>query len=194
MERAPPCEGGRCRFDSYRACHKYPGAMSNNKKAIIHAHIKGYRVTELGEVISPKGNSLSLSVSTSGYYRFSVKVQDKRVTVPVHLLASFQKFGIKAFRRGTVTRHLDSNPLNNSLINISIGTLSDNMMDIPEEVRVDRSRKAAKVRRKLTDDEVTELRALQKQGWTNRQLREKYDISKSTVSYIVNSKTYLGVV
>ncbi len=41
--------------------------------------------------------------------------------------------------------------------------------------------------------QVRELRALRKQGWSLRQLCKKYGLAVSTMSYIVNRKTYYDV-
>lgn len=91
---------------------------------------------------------------------------------------------------GTVVRHLDNDPHNNALENIGIGTQKQNMYDRPAAERIAHAKKAARRRRKLTDEQAVELRAEHEAGHGYTYLREKYGVSKSTVSYIVNNKTY----
>lgn len=87
-------------------------------------------------------------------------------------------------------RHLDGDPKNNSVTNIAIGTHSENMMDVDPEVLRQKALHAASYRRSLTEDEVEELREFRRQGATYKQLCARFGIAKSTVSYIVNYKTY----
>jgi Mor family transcriptional regulator len=67
------------------------------------------------------------------------------------------------------------------------------MMDKPSDVRVRAAKAGADVQKKLTADEVISLRAERERGAKYVDLVEKYGISKSTVSFIVNRKTYADI-
>jgi isopentenyl phosphate kinase len=64
------------------------------------------------------------------------------------------------------------------------------MMDIPPAERHKKARKAAATQRKLSKVDVSDLRRDRAGGMTYKMLMAKYGLAKSTVSYIVNGKTY----
>jgi hypothetical protein len=153
---------------------------------------KGYRVTREGVALGPTGAECN-RVNSSGYVEFWIKGGDAgNGNVPVHRVQAYQKFGEGIFQLGLEVRHLDGNPLNNAEENIGLGTHSENMMDQPRRIRVEKARVAAKARRKLTEAEVWCLREDRKNGATYDELMKKYGIAKGTVSYIVNRRTYAG--
>lgn len=134
-----------------------PMRVSKIYLATLYAYELGYRVTEQGGVISHKGNVRALRKDTRGYYVFSVGYNKKIYPIRVHQLAAVQLFG------NTLTsiihvRHLDNNQANNSLNNFALGTPSQNALDIPRAIRVNRGASRAKVLRKLTDDAVKRIR------------------------------------
>lgn len=165
---------------------------SKNAMCLVEASERGYRVDEHGKVVSHVGKILKLNKDTKGYLRFGFNSanHDYVVSVWVHRLVAYQKFGDILFEEDMVVRHLDGNPANNSWDNIEIGTQSDNMMDRPEDSRRAQSKHAASFRRKLTEEEVAWLRHDRELGMSYKELMAKYGIAKSTVSYIVNRKTY----
>lgn len=168
---------------------------SNHANSIRTAYSKGYRVTDAGEVLSPRGYVLVTTLGSTGYLRFSVKVRSSTgrhlvVSLYVHSLAKYQWFGEPSLYQDICLRHLDGNKLNNRRDNLVLGTYSDNAYDIPKDTRVARSVKAAATLRKLTDTQASELRRDREAGASYEQLMMKYNIAKSTVSYIVNRKTY----
>ena len=155
------------------------------------AHKVGYKVLPDGSVISHVGRRRKLNSSVGGYLRFTVGPRDgNHGWVHVHVLAGLQYFGERALEEGMQVRHLDGDPTNNVRDNLALGDASQNAFDISSPVRFKRSREGAKVQRKLSDSDVAALRADRNSGATYAQLMERYGIAKSTVSYIVNKKTY----
>lgn len=111
----------------------------------------------------------------------------------VHRLVVFEKFGEDMYAPGLEVRHKDNNFENNSWGNLLLGNKSQNMMDKPpeERKRIARiARIAALAQRKLSEGEAQQLRNDHVAGLSYRQLMKKYGIAKSTVSYIVNKRTY----
>jgi hypothetical protein len=147
-------------------------------------YIKGYRINKEGIVVNPKG------ITVTGYiykgYRYSgIRVEGKRKNYKFHRLQAFQKYGKKLFEEGIVTRHKDGNPLNNSWDNILIGTNSDNMMDIPKEVRMRKALHATSFVRKYDKQKVVEFYNKTK---SYKKTLEHFNISsKGTLHYILNT-------
>lgn len=143
---------------------------------------KGYYVDKKGDVFNKDGKSISLSSNNkgTGYKSFNIRVNGSNPTRSfVHRLQAFQKFGDVIFKEDMVIRHLNGDSLDNSFQNIGIGTLSDNMLDIPKEKRVLNASNPKHDHEKIIQDF--------KNGYTYKEIMEKYGItSKGTVSFIVN--------
>lgn len=143
---------------------------------------KGYYVDKKGYVFNKDGKSISLSSNNkgTGYKSFNIRVNGSNPTRSfVHRLQAFQKFGDVIFKEDMVIRHLNGDSLDNSFENIGIGTLSDNMLDIPKEKRVLNASNPRHDHEKIIQDF--------KNGYTYKEIMEKHGItSKGTVSFIVN--------
>lgn len=150
-----------------------------NKNELI-AVAKGYSITKDGEIISPFGKIKGCF--HNGYNTFKIRVESKKsITIRVHRLQAYQKFGNKIYEQGIEVRHLDNVSINNSWANISIGTHSENMMDKPKEMRVKNAQKA-----NLKYDKVA-IREYHKEEKSYKKTMEKFGISgKGTLSDILN--------
>lgn len=170
--------------------------MRRSKKitAVLIAFRKGYRVSEVGEVTAASGRKRSPYDDRKGYLSFKIKDGGVEYNVAVHLLAAYQWFGEGAFAEGVETRHLDGNSLNNNKKNIAIGMHFQNTLDKDKENRTLDARRAGRVRSKISEGEVRNLRKDRDRGMLYKELMEKYGIPKTTVSYIVNRRTYASVV
>ena len=158
------------------------------------AHNKGYKIIAKNIIRSPKGNILKLRKDTSGYLEFRIRAlnpkQRKLRHVPVHRFVAYEKYGKNLYKEGMVVRHKNGNKIDNSYDNILIGTVLENMMDIPKKERIRRAIKASSKKRKLSDNEVKDIINLRKSGYTYKQIKEKYSIAKSTLSYLFNKANY----
>lgn len=152
---------------------------------------KGYFVDKEGNAFSPfTKQRIGYFSKTLPYELIGYKSGNAKVNILIHRLQAYQKYGEALFEPGIVVRHLNGNPLDNSWDNIVIGTVQDNMLDIPQEERVEHALKAARVKRKLNWEDMEQLRKDRENGDTLKVLSSRYKIAKSTVSYIVNNKTY----
>jgi hypothetical protein len=152
--------------------------------SILYAIELGYNVDEFGNV-SYKGKKLKLMTMKDNYLFFNIKMYSESKRIKVHRLVAYQKFGKKIFENGIVVRHLDGNPQNNVWSNIEIGTHSDNMMDIPAEIRKKKAIHAASFLKKYNDAEVYNWYINNGTSYKNTML--KFNISsKGTLSYILN--------
>lgn len=150
------------------------------------AYEKGYRVDSFGDVYF-RGTKRSLNKS-GGYYNFSVKTRFNNkiycTRVFVHRLQAYQKYKNDIFKEGVLVRHLDSNCLNNSSENISIGTGSDNMMDKSPEVRMRAALIATSFVKIYNHEEVIKMH---KNGLSYNDIMKITGIKgKGAVSFIIN--------
>lgn len=157
------------------------------------AYSKGYRVTEDGRVIGPRGVERK-PIDNGGRYVVTVRTGKHAGSypVPVHLLAGYQRFGEDALSSGVEVRHLDGDAYNNGEANLALGSHHDNMMDIPPNVRKEHALKGARVRRRMTLQQAEEIRAKYAQGVGYKKLCEEYHLCKSVVSYVVTGRTYVS--
>jgi len=159
---------------------------------------KGYRVTRDGEVIGLKKSSLSLVMGAKGYWYITVYIKgavgQKRKNLDVHRLVAYQKYGDRLLHPGIEVRHLDGNKTNNSWDNIAIGTHSENLMDVSPKQRIERAVKAGRSNSKLTPEDVLEIKRLREDDQLSyNNILSLYPMSKSTLSYIINKKTWNNV-
>lgn len=122
------------------------------------AYNKGYYITPDGTAMGLKGFPLRVKPNNWGRLEFTIRDGQRYRSIKVHRLQAYQKFGQKLYEPDMVVRHQDNNYLNNSWDNILIGTQSQNMMDLSAEERIRKSKIAANKLKKLSDDEVRQLR------------------------------------
>lgn len=161
------------------------------RSRLLYAVKAGYRVLADGSVVGPSGRTLKTRGSwCSGYPSFGVNDHGKMGYVLVHQLVAYLKYGNSMFEEGVEVRHKNGDLTDYSSRNILLGTHSENMMDLPRQLRVDKAKHAAKKLRKLTSAQAEQLRADRRAGAPYKELMAKYGLSKSAVSYVVNEKTY----
>jgi hypothetical protein len=163
--------------------------MRNIKDVLFEAKRKGYHSDMNGNIFSSK-KKIALRKSNQNRYNFTIRFYGERVTIAVHKFIGYLKFGDEIFKEGIEIRHLDDNSLNNSWINIGIGTHIENMGDIPKETRIKRAVNATNYVRRFNDNTVKEIINDRNNGFTYVQLCDKYNTSKSTLSYFFNNAQY----
>ena len=151
------------------------------------AYEKGYRVTKDGHLLNPKGIKIG-SVSSRGYERTAIKINGKDVVIRTHRLQAYQKYGNKLYEDSIVVRHLNSNSLDNSFSNISIGTQEDNMKDIPLKQRQLNALQSSYKRIKHSKELVDELKEEYKVLKSYAKLSRKYNLSYDTTYYLINQR------
>lgn len=164
------------------------------------AYEKGYRVSKDGQPLNPDGIPLRGTLSgrkNMRYLAVAIKYSDcdgrkLKKNCPVHRIQAFQKFGHAIYGDGVVVRHLDGNQFNNSYENILIGTVSDNIMDMPSEQRREKARLASKCSPlRYQKDAIDAIKKDREDGMTYKELMQKYGISsKGTISYICHHDYY----
>jgi hypothetical protein len=67
-------------------------AMVKEPNYVI-AYQKGYRVDRYGNVISFNGQMRKLNIDSYGYYQFTIRHNGKSLSVTVHQLQAYTKYG-----------------------------------------------------------------------------------------------------
>lgn len=158
-----------------------------------HAKEKGYYADENGNIFSKRKQiSLYKDKITDKYFRyqFTIRFHGKRVVIQVHRYIGYLKYGDVIFNDDLDVRHLDGNSLNNKWDNIGIGTRTDNILDMPKIDRINKSIMASSKRRRFSDEEVKNILSDRQKGFKYKELCEKYNTSKSTLSYLFNKAYY----
>ncbi|BAQ84125.1 hypothetical protein [uncultured Mediterranean phage uvMED] len=146
---------------------------------------KGYRIDKKGNVFNKKNIKLKGWLDKDGYKILSVRYMGKVLKVPFHRLQAYKKHGKDLFNEGMETRHLNGIKKDNSYDNITIGTHSQNMMDIPCDIRLKNALYATSHVRKYDKKEVFEFH---NQSKSYKKTMSKFNIgSKGTLNYILKS-------
>jgi len=158
--------------------------MNLSNKSILECYLKGYRLSECGKILNTTFNIIYPKSKQNNYYTFSYRIGNRSIKIKCHRLQAYQKYGNKLFEEGIVVRHLDGNKLNNSCENILIGTHTDNMNDVPKEVRLEKALHATSFVRKYNKEEVIDFHSINK---SYIETMAKFNISsKGTLHFILN--------
>ena len=186
MRRCPCCSTGKIVAVPLDAV-----TLMSSQAILIEASRRGYWIDKAGALFNPRGKAVKGVIDCDGYINTGFRWGDTRsAKLFFHRLQAYQKYSDHMFVAGMMVRHLNGNPSDNNWDNIAIGTNADNSMDKDPETRVRSARIAAAKQRKLSDADIGNLILDRKNGMTYAEIIEKYGIAKSTVSYIVNRKTY----
>ena len=130
-----------------------------------------YEISETGEVRNIETSRIHSTRLNGNYFKITIH----NITRYVHVLLMQAHIGPKP--SGFVVRHLDGNPLNNSVLNLVYGTYTQNRHDMI---------KHGTYERKLTFRKVRIIRGLSKCGFTNKRLSELFNVHNSLISKIIN--------
>lgn len=148
----------------------------------IWKDIKGYegiyKVSNLGRVSSTLRNSiLKPQINEHGYERIGLRKPGCRKFEYIHRLVA-SSF-LENLENKPQVNHVDGNPLNNSLSNLEWVTQDENAQH---------ASKFKLLNTKITEEVVNEIRSLNKDEFSTRDLAAKYNISQSQVVKILNFK------
>lgn len=142
----------------------------------------GYRVLSNGNAVNKKGDKVGSY--NRDYAHLTARNNGVWIRCKIHRLQSFQKYGKKMYEEGIMVRHLNGEKHDNSWENIAIGTLSQNMMDIPEDIRLAKALYATSFVRKYDKKDV---KLFYEKCKSYKKTMKEFNISsKGTLHYILN--------
>ena len=162
---------------------------SKDKDIIKHAVSTGVYFNENNNLVGIKGKILKGGQSDK-YPSYYIKYEGKTRKVSIHRLKAYLLYGDQIFDPTLEVRHLNGNKLDYSDKNMAIGTASANYFDVPQKIRDDRAEAGASKVRKFSKEQIEAIRNGHLGGLSLKKLAEMYHSCKSTMSYIINSRTY----
>lgn len=157
--------------------------MKTRIEKILLAIDKGYVSLPSGDVIGPSGKTLKGGLVGDGYLAFTFRDGKEFVQIAFHQLAAYVKYGNRSLEDKILVRHFNGIKTDNSHENILIGTHSQNMMDIPKDIRLKKALIATSHVRKFDRNQVKDFYKIN--GWKNT-MNEFNITSKGTLSFILN--------
>ena len=145
---------------------------------------------ELGDDGQPRirhnGVLKALTPTSTGYLRISIGNwrKGRKRNYSVHRIVYLALIG--PLDPEKVINHIDGNPLNNSPSNLELVTQAQNNLHRYRILK----RPGVKSNCRIDQNTAVQIRADQQSGLSNQQLRKKYGLAKSTISYVVNSRTW----
>jgi len=158
--------------------------LSRKNNAIIIAIDKGYYLNEEGKLFNSRNKEVIGNIY-NGYKHLSIRDNEGEVKIKFHRLQAYQKYKEKIFEKDIVVRHLNGNSLDNSSENIVIGSQSDNVMDMPKKIRLERAYYASSFTKKYNNNKIKEF---YNECNSYKLTMEKFNItSKGTLHYILKN-------
>ena len=122
------------------------------------------------------------ALNTNGYGRINFK--NKKIYIHRAVYEHFNG----SIPKGMVVRHKCNNPKCGNIDHLELGTHADNVQD---KVNAGRQLKGTKiVQSKLTEEKVLKIRKLYAKGMSQYKLAKMYGVNPSSISYVVNKKTW----
>lgn len=145
-----------------------------------------YQVSDDGQIIGPSGKVLKPMVSDSGH--LYIFINKRRRYVHRLILEAF----IGKCPPGRECRHLDGNPKNNKIDNLTWGTRQENVNDrwihgtmpVPHE----------SIFTKLKPSDIPEIIKLHNSGLSSRKISFKFNTSHTTIQKIIRGERWKGYV
>lgn len=155
------------------------------------SNTKFYVINSLGNIINLKtGKKLNPYISRSGYFRIRLQVGLKaHKNYTIHrIIASL--FIDNPLNKPQVN-HIDGNRLNNNIDNLEWVTGSENML---HSTRILSKRIGSQIEwSKLSELDVQNICMDSLKEYSLKKLANKYNVSKSNISSILNGKTWISI-
>lgn len=160
--------------------------MTQSQQLLVSAYNKGYRIID-GQCINPKGKIIQGTIKRHPvpYKQLSIKTKTGSRAVSFHGLLAYQLYGDMYFVDGIVARHLDGDSLNNQPDNIILGTMKDNIQDIPTKRSSDKNKVSSATLTKLKNGMEDDIINDYKNGMGAKQLYIKYGTCINTIYIII---------
>ncbi len=135
------------------------------------------------------GRILKASPNQDGYPTVDLHRDGRSRTVPVHRLVLEAFIGPRP--EGHECRHLDGNPKNNRVENVTWGTREENLADMVRHDTIPKGEHHCAS--KLTADDVIEIRELAARKVSLRKIAAQFGVTSATIGDIVHGRTWAWV-
>lgn len=131
------------------------------------------------------GQTLKLNTGGAHYLSATLASDDGYIgRVHSHRLVAIAFIGPPPFK-GAKVLHKDDNKLNNSVENLYWGSTTDNYNDARRNGRIKRPGNA-----RFTDDEVKEIRSLNKQGYSGYRIAKELNVDQTVIYDLLRGTSY----
>jgi len=138
-----------------------------------------------GMKIIDKWKPLPKRYNKDGYIPVCLRGDGRQRRTHIHRLMAESFIGGPPYK-GACVRHLNGNPKDNSISNLSWGTYKDNENDKILHGTWNTRNGGAKI----TPEQVIEIRNKIKLGMSHDELAKEYSVSRPTINRIANNKTW----
>lgn len=148
------------------------------KRAVSVKGFPGYVVTGDGDILSHKYTSmrkLKPMISKSGHLYVFLYNRESKIRKKAYVHRVILENLLREPNDNEEARHLDGNPANNNITNLTWGTRLENMRD--KDLHGNQTRGASHPPAKLTESDVLEIRCLAKSGKSIRNIGAQFGIS-----------------
>lgn len=146
-----------------------------------------YKITPEGMIYNAKGNCRKPSICKKGYAHITLSNKGSKTTYLVHRLVAEQY--IPNSSKLLQVNHIDGNKLNNSVSNLEWVSSSTNVIHSFSSGLSNYSG-SKNGRSKLTEDQVVQIKQLLLQGIKNKEIADKFSISKSVICDIKHKRKW----
>lgn len=158
---------------------------SNNMLIKQFVESGNYTITREGHIYNKNtGNEIGYTMKT-GYRGIAIGSRNKKRRITVHRIIWYV-YGDTPLSETLVINHKDGNPLNNCIDNLEQITQGENNLHRFRVLKYP----AVIGNCKLTKEQAEKIRILHKQGWKYSDLMKKFNVGKTTISYVVNNKIW----
>ena len=154
----------------------------NNKLIKEFVQNKNYDIRKDGHIFSKKTGKEIGFIRSDGYKYISFSHKSK---LKIHRII-WCLYGDTELSEHLVINHKDGNKLNNSIDNLEQVSQAYNNLHAFRILK----RPAVIGNCKINKKQAEEIRKLHNEGWTYLMLMEKYNVGKTTISYVINKKIW----
>jgi len=173
--------------EQWKPIPDYPGYEVSNTGQVQSYYVQRGMTWVIAD--SPQ-RILKGGMSWGNYRHVCLRNQQGAKSTHIHRLVAAAFIG--PCPEGLEVCHFDGDPSNCHVENLRYDTHTENAQDMIRHGRGGRGG-GGEQNRKLTDDQVLEIRALRAQEWSTKKLVQKYGVSKTLILDICAKKARVGV-